>query len=77
MTCISNTVLITDVAVGAPWEGDGAVYVYLGSPTGLRPEHSQKIMPQQFPHHLAGFGIALSRGIDIDSNNYPGNVGAQ
>jgi hypothetical protein len=30
-----------DIAVGAPYEGKGAVYVYLGSAQGLIPEPSQ------------------------------------
>lgn len=35
-----------DIAVGAPYEGKGAVYIYLGSAQGLIPEPSQVcIMP--------------------------------
>jgi hypothetical protein len=30
-----------DIAVGAPYEGNGAVYIYLGSAQGLIPEPSQ------------------------------------
>jgi len=30
-----------DIAVGAPYEGKGAVYIYLGSAQGLIPEPSQ------------------------------------
>lgn len=33
-----------DVAIGAPYEGDGAVYIYLGSKEGLIPEYSQVII---------------------------------
>ncbi|XP_069937429.1 integrin alpha-9-like [Cherax quadricarinatus] len=60
-----------DVVVGAPWEGDGAVYVYMGSAGGLRQKYSQRITPETFPDQLSGFGMALSRGIDIDNNDYP------
>ncbi|XP_045625247.2 integrin alpha-PS3 isoform X1 [Procambarus clarkii] len=60
-----------DVVVGAPWEGDGAVYVYLGSPRGLKQAHSQRISPEDFQQPLSGFGMALSRGTDIDNNDYP------
>lgn len=63
----------TDVVVGAPWEGDGAVYIYQGSASGLRSHYSQRITPQDFPQSLTGFGMAVSRGIDIDGNNYPGS----
>ncbi|KAG7165078.1 Integrin alpha-PS3-like [Homarus americanus] len=66
-----------DVVVGAPWEGAGAVYVYLGSSSGLRPKFSQRITPADFPQSLSGFGMGFSRGIDIDDNGYPdvkGNV---
>ncbi|CAL4059694.1 unnamed protein product, partial [Meganyctiphanes norvegica] len=68
-----------DLAVGAPWEDDGvgAVYIYLGSKTGLRAlnpqrEYSQRLTPDQFDgSELLGFGMALSRGVDIDGNHYP------
>ncbi|XP_068247272.1 integrin alpha-PS3-like [Palaemon carinicauda] len=63
-----------DVAVGAPWEDDGkgAVYIYLGSIYGLRNKFSQRLTPYDFPSHsLRGFGMSLSRGIDIDNNGYP------
>lgn len=61
-----------DVAIGAPWEDDGAVYIYLGSASGLRQTHSQKLQPQDFPQTMKGFGMGLSRGIDFDKNGYPG-----
>ncbi|XP_072938721.1 integrin alpha-PS3-like [Epargyreus clarus] len=56
-----------DVAIGAPWEneGMGAVYIYLGSPTGLKPEYVQRIIAED----AKSFGIAISKAVDIDSNN--------
>ncbi|XP_042855750.1 integrin alpha-7-like isoform X1 [Penaeus japonicus] len=61
-----------DIAVGAPWEDDqGAVYIYLGSLQGLRPKFSQHLTPQHFSVPLSGFGMSISRGIDIDVNGYP------
>uniref|UniRef100_A0AAR5QAR5 Integrin alpha-2 domain-containing protein n=1 Tax=Dendroctonus ponderosae TaxID=77166 RepID=A0AAR5QAR5_DENPD len=57
-----------DVAIGAPYERDhGAVYIYLGSSQGLKPEPSQ-IM--RFPQ-LSTFGYSLSGGLDMDKNGYP------
>lgn len=63
-----------DIAVGAPYEGDGAVYIYLGSEKGLSPEPSQIIRPSSLgivPNKLTTFGISLSGGIDLDGNEYP------
>ncbi|XP_063612656.1 integrin alpha-7-like, partial [Penaeus indicus] len=61
-----------DIAVGAPWEdGHGAVYIYLGSSQGLRARFSQHLLPQHFSAPFLGFGMAISRGIDIDGNGYP------
>lgn len=63
-----------DITVGAPWENDakGAVYIYMGSEMGLRQIYAQRLSPADFPNlNLAGFGMAISRGIDIDSNEYP------
>ncbi|XP_037803615.1 integrin alpha-PS3-like [Penaeus monodon] len=61
-----------DIAVGAPWEdGHGAVYIYLGSSQGLRTSFSQHLLPQHFSAPFSGFGMSISRGIDIDGNRYP------
>ncbi|XP_064088810.1 integrin alpha-PS3-like [Macrobrachium nipponense] len=64
-----------DVAVGAPWEnnGKGAVYIYMGSEIGLRQVYAQRLSPEDFPTvpNLSGFGMGISRGIDIDNNDYP------
>ncbi|KAK7074650.1 hypothetical protein SK128_017829 [Halocaridina rubra] len=64
-----------DIAVGAPYEDDdrGAVYIYLGSETGLRQSFAQRLSPSDFSsaYTLLGFGMAISRGIDMDNNEYP------
>ncbi|XP_047741287.1 integrin alpha-PS5-like, partial [Hyalella azteca] len=65
-----------DLVVGAPYEGGGAVYVFLGGAGGLRRQYSQRIgaedVPQRGGRPLAGFGISISRGADVDKNLYPG-----
>lgn len=57
--------------VAAPFEGNGAVYIYLGSANGLPSKPSQRIatpfIPDQ-PNQM--FGHGLSKGADIDANQY-------
>lgn len=70
-----------DFAVGAPYEneGQGAVYIYLGSGSeGVSLPHSQKITPSDFPTNLQNavlpnntFGYSLSGGQDLDGNDFP------
>ncbi|XP_030760610.1 integrin alpha-PS5-like isoform X2 [Sitophilus oryzae] len=59
-----------DIAISAPYEGNGAVYIYRGSPTDLK--FSQRITPSQFNigDSIKGFGLGLSRGNDIDQNGH-------
>uniref|UniRef100_A0A1B0DD26 Uncharacterized protein n=1 Tax=Phlebotomus papatasi TaxID=29031 RepID=A0A1B0DD26_PHLPP len=57
-----------DLAVGAPYEGDGAVYIFLGSREGLQRKSVQKLTSPG-GNHL--FGYSISRGVDIDANGYP------
>lgn len=66
-----------DLVVSAPFEGEGAVYVYLGGPEGLSSKSSQRIqapseLPNQYgePFQNSMFGFGLSRGVDIDGNHY-------
>ena len=63
--------------VGAPYEGEGAIYVYQGGPRGLKAQYSQRITPEALTtgyttRPLEGFGGALSRGVDVDGNRYQG-----
>uniref|UniRef100_A0A182Q4F5 Integrin alpha second immunoglobulin-like domain-containing protein n=1 Tax=Anopheles farauti TaxID=69004 RepID=A0A182Q4F5_9DIPT len=61
-----------DIAVGAPFEGSGAVYIFLGSVDGLQSKPSQRLTapPNELLSPQSMFGFALSRGSDIDSNGY-------
>lgn len=63
--------IISDVAIGAPYEDDGAgaVYIYMGSAAGLNPNYAQKIQVAG----TKGFGISISKGLDIDNNQRNGN----
>lgn len=64
-----------DVAIGAPYEENGVVYIYLGSPSGLSKEPSQVIKAGDLglvPNKkVQTFGSYLSGGLDIDNNGYP------
>ncbi|XP_067003096.1 integrin alpha-PS1 isoform X2 [Anabrus simplex] len=63
-----------DIAVGAPYEDGGAVYIYLGSKKGLIVEPSQVLHSEDLPASSGGvrtFGYSLSGGLDLDRNGYP------
>ncbi|XP_014485304.1 PREDICTED: integrin alpha-PS1 isoform X2 [Dinoponera quadriceps] len=59
-----------DVAIGAPYEGKGTVYIYLGSKNGIIKTPSQVIHAEDLPSPLKTFGYSLSGGIDMDHNGY-------
>lgn len=65
-----------DVAISAPFEGNGAVYIHLGGPHGVSAKASQRIAaPSELPSAYddvasSMFGHSISRGVDIDSNGY-------
>uniref|UniRef100_A0A146L1L1 Integrin alpha-PS1 n=1 Tax=Lygus hesperus TaxID=30085 RepID=A0A146L1L1_LYGHE len=58
-----------DIAVGAPYEGHGVIYIYLGSKNGTIPEPSQTIRGEDY--NIETFGYSLSGGTDLDFNGYP------
>jgi Integrin alpha/FG-GAP repeat len=58
--------------VGAPYEGNGAVYIFRGSPRGLIADYSQRIAASDFAGvQLGAFGASLAGGADLDNNGYP------
>ncbi|XP_053971338.1 integrin alpha-PS1 isoform X1 [Hylaeus volcanicus] len=59
-----------DIAIGAPYENKGAVYIYLGSKNGIITVPSQVIHADDMPEPLQTFGYSLSGGIDMDQNGY-------
>lgn len=61
-----------DIAIGAPYEGNGVVYIHLGSKDGLSTKPSQVITPSVLGlNALKTFGSSLSGKIDFDDNSYP------
>ncbi|KAK3590412.1 hypothetical protein CHS0354_022534 [Potamilus streckersoni] len=61
-----------DIAVGAPYEGAGAVYIFHGSLKGLKEPFSQRISAKDIPGGpWTTFGYSLSGGLDMDNNSYP------
>lgn len=64
-----------DVAIGAPYEDDGVVYIYLGSMVGLSKKPSQIIKAADLglvpSKQIQTFGSVVSGGLDIDNNGYP------
>ena len=72
---IDRNVSFIDLVVGSPYDGpdgSGVVYVYHGSPGGIRPTPSQVCQAADIDSRLATFGYSLSAGVDMDSNGYPG-----
>ncbi|XP_036332455.1 integrin alpha-PS3-like, partial [Rhagoletis pomonella] len=62
-----------DIAVGAPFAGNGAVFIYLGSNDGIRQHYSQRLnspdaVVSKYGEHM--FGHGLSKGADIDNNGF-------
>lgn len=63
-----------DIAIGAPYEGNGVVYIYLGGKDGLSARPSQTISSADLgfvSNKIQTFGSSLSGGIDVDGNSYP------
>ncbi|XP_033829925.1 integrin alpha-6-like [Periophthalmus magnuspinnatus] len=58
-----------DIAVGAPYEGSGRVYIYCGSSKGINQKSAQVISPASDTVTL--FGYSLSGNMDVDNNHYP------
>lgn len=58
-----------DLIVAAPFEGNGVVYIYFGSPNGIMEKPAQVIKaPSSFPNQMFGYG--LSKGVDTDNNGF-------
>ncbi|XP_057557836.1 integrin alpha-7 isoform X5 [Hippopotamus amphibius kiboko] len=58
-----------DLAVGAPFDGDGKVFIYHGSSLGVVATPSQVLEGEAVD--VRSFGYSLSGGLDVDGNHYP------
>ncbi|XP_061639952.1 integrin alpha-7 isoform X3 [Phyllopteryx taeniolatus] len=58
-----------DIAVGAPFDGDGKVFIYRGSDSGIETKPAQVLDGQDFD--VKRFGYSISGGLDVDENHYP------
>uniref|UniRef100_A0A1B0F9S5 Uncharacterized protein n=1 Tax=Glossina morsitans morsitans TaxID=37546 RepID=A0A1B0F9S5_GLOMM len=63
-----------DLAIGAPYEEDGVVYIFLGSSDGLLSKPAQRIQASDLgllPKAIKTFGSSIAGGTDLDGNSYP------
>ncbi|XP_051804526.1 integrin alpha-7 isoform X1 [Acanthochromis polyacanthus] len=58
-----------DIAVGAPFDGHGKVFIYRGSDAGIETKPAQVLDGRDFD--VRRFGYSISGGLDIDNNHYP------
>uniref|UniRef100_A0A8C4WU62 Integrin alpha-2 domain-containing protein n=1 Tax=Eptatretus burgeri TaxID=7764 RepID=A0A8C4WU62_EPTBU len=57
-----------DLAVGAPCDDRGKVYIFLGNQDSISQKPSQVLGGQELPLY---FGFSLSGGLDVDGNGFP------
>lgn len=64
-----------DLFIGSPFanDGEGAVFLYLGSYSGIHSAYTQRITPSNLNilDNIQRFGWSLSGGKDMDGNGYP------
>ncbi|XP_078080028.1 integrin alpha-3b [Mustelus asterias] len=62
-----------DIAIGAPYDGSGKVFIYQGSMIGLDSKPSQVINGADLGKNgsIKTFGYSISGGLDVDKNDYP------
>ncbi|CDQ99245.1 unnamed protein product, partial [Oncorhynchus mykiss] len=66
--CVSVS-LRPDIAVGAPFDGDGKVFIYRGLSSGIDTKPAQIL--DGVDEGVKRFGYSISGGLDIDGNLYP------
>ncbi|XP_062298399.1 integrin alpha-3b [Scomber scombrus] len=61
-----------DFAVGAPFQGTGKVYIWMGSKNGISKNYSQVIEGKSVGNGgFHTFGYSINGGMDMDDNSYP------
>ncbi|KAK1160323.1 integrin alpha-3-like isoform X1 [Acipenser oxyrinchus oxyrinchus] len=61
-----------DIAIGAPFDGSGKVFLYRSSTEGLSKEPRQVIDGNEIgASGIKTFGYAINGGLDVDDNSYP------
>ena len=68
--------LSLDLAVGAPYEGGGVVYIYNGASFGMHHVPSQRIIGKNLHKGLKAFGWSFSRPWDVNRDRYQGRFGS-
>nr|XP_041573461.1 integrin alpha-6 isoform X2 [Taeniopygia guttata] len=58
-----------DIAVGAPYDGFGKVYIYHGSKNGINTKPAQIIDGEKTNTNF--FGYSIAGNMDLDKNSYP------
>ncbi|KAK9966085.1 hypothetical protein ABG768_003215 [Culter alburnus] len=58
-----------DIAVGAPFDGDGKVFIYRGTSSGIDTKPSQVL--DGLNAGVKRLGYSISGGLDVDGNFYP------
>ncbi|XP_062908247.1 integrin alpha-6-like isoform X1 [Mobula hypostoma] len=58
-----------DIAVGVPYDGNGKVYIYHGSVTGINTKPAQILEVKD--SSVSHFGYSLAGNMDLDGNGYP------
>lgn len=74
MNSSNYDLLSADVAIGAPWSGEGGrgqVFIYMGNSNGLSATPSQ-VIDSPLSSSRTAFGFTLRGGADVDGNGYPG-----
>uniref|UniRef100_A0AAY4DSK6 Integrin alpha-2 domain-containing protein n=1 Tax=Denticeps clupeoides TaxID=299321 RepID=A0AAY4DSK6_9TELE len=61
-----------DFAVGAPFDGTGGVYIWMGGKEGIAQKPNQVIKGEDMKNGgFQTFGYSVSGGMDVDQNKYP------
>ena len=65
---------IIDIAISAPFEGSGVVYIFNGRVGSVNTKYSQKIIGKHIHPGIMSFGLFISESRDMDANGFPGKA---